>query len=228
MKKETPSMLTLKVTRRPSRKWLFLALTVGLAVALALSVALAGDAEASKKKKKKFRIIPAPVSLQNTVAQSGDPVGQANRARITGDTPYSFSEAQKFIKLNSVSATVSIEDGDTGDGELDRDHLHLVLDGIDTGIKLNDFTNSGISEPEPPAVTNTVSGDLAPDVADQILAKLKEDGELAATIVDVPPVNSPDFDEANPEIPFGNQVRLPSANQTTLKLDGTQLIRVRR
>jgi hypothetical protein len=138
-----------------------------LAMLLAMLLAYAGAASAQSQ-----------TTLTSTVKQSGFSKPIINPAPING-SPYDYS-GQDYASLGSldqVSITLTIFDGDTavGDGNLARDQLTLGLDGIDTGIKLNDF-------PSDQTTTQTITG--VPNNAADILTALKADGQLNATVID--------------------------------------------
>jgi hypothetical protein len=156
-----------------------------------LGAGLPGDyaAEAAKRRLR-------TVTRTDTVAQSGYFNADARFATISGE-PFAFAKVGKIVRLTQITITVTIEDGETGPGQSDENDLTLELDGIDTGIKLNGFADSQ-------TVTRTISG--APANGRQILAKLKADGKLEATIRDA------DND--------GNLVSVPANFETTLKIKG--------
>ncbi len=194
-------MLSEKLARSStSGRFFLMVLTVGLAIAMAFSIALAGDAEAKKKKKKKKQ--PGQVALivkERTVVQSGDNNVPAEGAKINAaNTPFELDNPEKFASLQNISITATLTDADTGPGEFAENDLSLALDGIDTGIKLNGYRNNQTD-------TRTNSG--APANADQILAALKADGKLQASIIDAAPPNS---------------LSVPANFQTTLVLKGKQ------
>src|SRR5438045_3271819 len=90
----------------------------------------------------------APLSLSSTVNANPGLVPQTGGPYQLTDpaTPYDFT-AQPYATLtsiDSISVTLGVNDGDTGVGEFDRDDLTLGLDGINTGLKLNDFLNGQI------------------------------------------------------------------------------------
>ncbi|MCA1718314.1 MAG: hypothetical protein LC781_16325 [Actinobacteria bacterium] len=184
-------------TGQPARRsffFLLLALVLALAVSMA---AFSGEAEAKKKKTK-------PFTQTRTVLQSGQTLVNANGADITGATSYTFSKTSKMRSLKKVTITATIFDGDTGPGspqEPDHGDLTLRLDGVDTGIKLNGFRDNQTN-------TQTITGALDPGKATQILALLKQDGQLKATIKDA------DADDIDPTTTVGsnNKVTLPVVN----------------
>jgi len=142
-------------------------------------------------------------TLTSTVKQSGFSGSSLNPVAING-SPYDYS-GQDYASLDSidqVSITLTIFDGDTALGQEppfgDRDQLTLGLDGIDTGIKLNDFPNNQTT-------TQTITG--VPNNAADILAALKTDGQLNATVID--------------QSPGDNFLVLDATVDTTLVLVGT-------
>jgi hypothetical protein len=164
------------------------------AISLALLVSnlnVGEDAQAKKRLQ--------TVTRTDTVAQSGDGPIAVQDAAITGE-PFTFGKAGKLRRLQRLSITLTLDDAETGPGESEEDLLHLALDGIDTGIVLNGFRESEVD-------TRTISG--VPENKAQILAELKADGQLEATILVT-------------TIPTGNQVVVPADFDTTLVLKGKQ------
>jgi hypothetical protein len=178
---------------RPSGGLLLLVLAVALAVAVAVSVTFAGEAEAQKKKKKLKSF-----HVTSMVAQSGFDGTVPPRVPLTG-SPYTYSDTNEFVSLDSIRITLTIDDGDTGPGEFDENQLTLGLDGIDTGITLNGFRDGHTD-------TNTITG--VPNHAVLLLALLKVDGQLNATVIDA--TGPPD----------DNDIEIPSTSNTTLDLFG--------
>ena len=186
-------MLPGKLTCRPTRQWLLLALSVGLAVAVALSMALAGDAQAKKKNQqhKNQQSSVKNFTRTSTVAQQPNIMGFVTAASnpLTGAaTPYTFKQIKKPKTVNNVTVTVNLAafvPNDTG--------LFLGLDGIDTGIPLQGFTNF---------VNFTATG--KPSNGKQI-AQAAADGQLVGTIID--------------RTPFDNLVAVNNTN-TTLTITG--------
>jgi hypothetical protein len=97
---------------------------------------------------------------------------------VITDNPFDFSgqDYGLLAAIDSLSITLTVEDGDTDVGEFDHNDWTLGLDGVDTGLVLNGFSND---------LTVTKSFNQIPVPAqDQILANLKADGQLIATIID--------------------------------------------
>lgn len=161
-----------------------------LAVAMAaLAVAASVVAQAATRDFAKTSIKP-----QN---ESGDYFVPADGANITvPDNPYSFAKASKVVRVNGITATIT--DGDAGAGETERDDLRLVLDGVNTGIPLNGYRN-GLRD------TRTDSG--VPINKRELRNKLRQDGELHATIKDRDPGPNQD-------------IILPANFETTLVIEG--------
>jgi hypothetical protein len=132
-RKAAPKLLLSERLTRPSGGRVLVVLAVALAVAMALSIASAGQAEARKKTK--------PFTKTSTVAQSGFADFTNFNPPITAQgNPYSFSKTRKIVKLNRVTITATIMDGNTAlPFNFDENDLTLALDGIDTGIALNGF-----------------------------------------------------------------------------------------
>jgi hypothetical protein len=175
-----------------------LLVTLVFGLALVLPVAQLEDgADAAGKLKR--------VTRTSRVAQSGD--GDfAIQASITGpDAPFAFSRVGKIRQLETIAITLTLKDGNTAPGDFDEGNLLLALDGIDTGIVLNGFPGANAE------ATLTFRG--APASRGAILAALKADGKLAATVIDK-------TDE-------GNFIEVPSQFDTTLVLTGKQKSRRR-
>ena len=97
---------------------------------------------------------------------------------------------------SAISVTLTLDAGDTAWGDFDFNQLTLGLDGINTGLLLNGFSDGA-------TVTATISG--APNNAALILAALQLDGQLAGTIID--------------SSPNDNFIGIPRV-QTTLTING--------
>jgi len=155
----------------------------------------------------------ATLTLSSTVEQAGTGAIPQSSASypLTGATPYTFTgQVNSFANVTSVdSLTVtvtSILDGDTGVGDYDRNQLFLGLDGVNTGLALNDLPNNGIS-----TVTLT---QLAPALQAALIAAL-QDGTLVGTIIDLSPGNA---------TPAGDIISIPALDTTLdLTLSGPNL-----
>ena len=152
-----------------------------------LSLAMSGTANAA-------------IMLTSTVRQSGFFGFSPNPFPITGSTaPFDFT-AQPYgsmSTIDSLTITLTINDGDTNIGEIDFNDFTLALDGIDTGIALNGFADAL-------TLTRTISGTPANNAA--ILAALQSDGKLVGTIRD--------------RDPNDNGLTLSASFNTTLVLTG--------
>lgn len=191
--KKRESTLPAEAEATPSRRRaFFLVSAMGLALALALSllasVAFADKAGAAGKSRS--------FDVTDTVSQSGLQ-GPANGIPLA-DNPYTYSGTSKFVRLNQLTITLTLSDGDTGVNDFDRGDLTLALDGIDTGIELNGFRGGQTD-------TRTITG--VPNHAAQILTRLKQDGDLFPTIIDHSPGDL-------------NIVGVPDNRNTTLELFG--------
>jgi hypothetical protein len=130
---------------------------------------------------------------------SGGNFVPADGAQITvPDNPFSFTRTSRIATINRVTITATITDGDTGVGETERNDLLLVLDGVNTGIELNGYRH-GLQD------TRTNSG--VPINKRELRNKLRQDGELHATIKDRDPGPNQD-------------VILPANFETTLTIKG--------
>lgn len=149
-----------------------------LVVLIGLGLLVAGHPgdDAADAAKRRLR----NVTKSATALQAGDGAVIANGAFISNE-PFAFANVGTIRRITGVTIAPIIHDGDTGPGEGDENELTLVLDGIDTGIKLNGFLDNQSSYP-------TISG--VPSNQGQILAALKADGKLEATIRDAVPADT--------------------------------------
>jgi hypothetical protein len=158
-----------------------------------LASGLPGD-DAAEAARRRLR----NVARTDTVVQSDYFNADADDATISGER-FAFAKVGKIDRLTRITITATIDDGESGPGQSDENELTLELDGIDSGLKLNGFGDSQ-------TVTRTISG--APANGKKILAALKKDGKLEATIRDA---------EAD-----GNYVSVPASFNTTLTIKGKQ------
>ena len=114
---------------------------IGLLTALVLFSLPASLASASGA-------FPTQVIIDSLVDQSGFNGPQnASSYPLTG-TPYDFTgQTNGYItSIDSITVTLTVEDGDTAPAEFDFGNLTLGLDGIDTGLHLNGFPGSNTLE----------------------------------------------------------------------------------
>jgi hypothetical protein len=133
---------------------------------MTFSMLLTGDAQA-KKKKAQSQI--RNFARTSTVAQLPTAFVTASSNPLTA-TPYTFRQINKPKKVNNIAVRVNllaINPNDSG--------LFLGLDGIDTGIPLQGFTNN---------VDFTATGT---PINGKQLAKAAKDGQLVGTIIDRTP-----------------------------------------
>jgi hypothetical protein len=111
--------------------------------------------------------------------------------------------------IGSLTLTVTIRDGDTANTpttDFDFNDLSIGLNGLDTGIKLNGFTNNTIT-------TLDVSG--APQNAAAILAAIRANGNKATlSIFD----NDVDLAGASASGPSGDEIAFPDSIDAVLQL----------
>jgi len=130
---------------------------------------------------------------------SGGTFVPAHGANITvPDNPFSFTKASKIVRIDRIAITATITDGDTGPEDTERGDLLLVLDGVNTGIRLNGYRH---------AFTDRRTNSGVPINKREIRNKLRQDGELHATIRDRDP---------GP----GQDIILPANRETTLVIKG--------
>jgi hypothetical protein len=183
LEKEAPKLFSEKLTQ-PSRQWLIFALALGLALAMACSMLLTGDAQAKKKHQSSLRNF----NRTSTVAQQPTNILRTASSNPLTATPYTFKQINKPKTVNNISVIVNlfaINPNDTG--------LFLGLDGIDTGIPLQGFTN------------NTNFTATGTPINGKQIAKAAADGQLVGTIID--------------RTPNDNVVRVNN-NNTTLTIKG--------
>jgi hypothetical protein len=134
----------------------------------------------------------ATISASNE--QSGLIVPQSGGTyQLTSGLGYDFTaqNPSQLTTIDSITVQLTVNDGDTGIGEFDRDNLTLGLDGFDTGIKLNDLLNNQIT-------TITSTGPILNAAA--ILLALQSDGHLVGTVID-----------ADADGPVGDIIGFPNA-----------------
>jgi hypothetical protein len=150
-----------------------------------------------------FSASAAQVTASSTVAQSGYNAAQSLPTYPLTGTPYDFTgQVNAFsnvTSIDSLTVTLSVNDGDTGVGDFDENNLTLALDGIDTGLKLNGFANN--------TILSLSLQQIAPALQAALVAAL-QDGKLIGTINDATPGNAP----------AGDIIGLPSRLDTTLDL----------
>jgi hypothetical protein len=168
--------------------------SVGAVVFALLTPALDRDEDAIAKKRLQT------FSKRETVQQRGAGPIPAHNAAID-DVPFAFAKVGKIRRLDRITITVTLYDADTDPdlGGQDVGDLILALDGIDTGIALDGFPGGETD-------TETIGG--VPLNKAQILAALKADGELEASIVDADPGD--------------NTLSVPADAAATLVLKGKQ------
>lgn len=150
--------------------------------------------------------VAGPMTISATTNQSGHLNFTGASTPLTGN-PYDFSSQgyASLASIDNISVTLTLDDGDTAPGDFDFGNLTLALDGIDTGLRLDGFTDDA-NDPNQP-VTLTFSG--TPNNAAAILAALQADGQLIGTILDATPGD--------------NIVGVPKRFNTTLDITGQQV-----
>ena len=120
-------------------------------------------------------------------------------------TPYDFtgqtyqSYGLYVSSIEWITVTLTIEDGDSGQGEFDFGNLTLGLDGIDTGLHLDGFAGSNIQ-------TLTIQS-LNPTLQ-YALATALQDDQLNGSVLDSTPGNAP----------LGDTIAFPFRIQTEIEL----------
>jgi hypothetical protein len=156
-----------------------------------------------------FAASAATVNGSSTVAQSGflGPQSSPSYPLTGAGTPYDFTGQTNGLNnvtsIDSLTVTLTANDGDTGPGDYDFNSLTLGLDNIDTGLKLNGLLNNNL-------VTVTLT-QLSPALQAALIAAL-QDGQLVGSVLDATPGNA---------TPPGDLIGFPSAQgniTTTLDL----------
>jgi hypothetical protein len=154
-----------------------------------------------------------------STAAAGVTVTGSNGLPGVGGPIASFNfgaSATAFTGIDSLTLTLRVTDGDSGALQFDRDNLTIGLNGLNTGIKLNDFLGtSSLTDPSGPVVTQDITG--APANAAAILALIKTTGLANLTVFDS------DVDTAGsaPGAIAGDQIGFP---QPALLADATLII----
>lgn len=121
----------------------------------------------------------AQVTLSSAVRQSNFNGLQTGGFYPLTASPYDFRDQPDYLSfqlIESITVTLRVIDGDTGQGTYDFNNLSLGLDGIDTGILLNGFPNNSISTRRD--FTET------PNNSQAILSALQADGLLVGSVID--------------------------------------------
>ena len=132
---------------------------------------------------------------------------------LTTSGGYDFTSTgyMALTSITSITVTLTMQDGnsDSGSDGFDYNHLHLALDGTDTGLILNGFRGNALED------TLTFTG--TPTNAATILASLQADGKLNGTVT----TDNPNDTITMPnEIYFGNDANDAT---TTLSISGTEV-----
>jgi len=133
-----------------------------------------------------FSASAASVPISSTVSESGSVTLQNQASYPLTGTPYDFTgQVNAFSAITSIDSltiTLTMTDGDTAPGDFDFNNLSLVLDGTNTGLLLNGFSNNNV-------VTLSLQT-LSVGLQTAIIASLA-DGKLVGTVADATPGNSP-------------------------------------
>ena len=87
----------------------------------------------------------AIVNATSTVGESGFVGPQTGGTYPLTATPYNFTgqvnSLANVTSIDSLTVTLQISDGDSGPLDYDFNNLFLTLDGVNTGLALNDAAN---------------------------------------------------------------------------------------
>lgn len=119
---------------------------------------------------------------------------------------FDFRNTPQLQSLTRIDLSLSIEDGDTGIGELDQGNLKVALDGVTTGLTLDGFKNGEKLELSFSLQTGDPGFPDGGTVAD-ILNNIYSDNELLVSLVDTTPDGI-------------NKINLYSSDQIRLRLHG--------
>ena len=139
----------------------------------ALVPLVASDGDGALAKKKLKTVVKGDAQAQS---------GQDERVEdlvITAE-PFAFENVGRLKAITRVTFKATLFDLDTAPGDDDEGELTLELDGIDTGILLDGFGDGQNANA-------TVAG--TPANAKALLAALKDDGQLVATVRDSDPTD---------------------------------------
>lgn len=143
--------------------------------------------------------------IASLVDQSGFNGAQNASSYPLTATPYDFTGQtyQSFgmyvSSIDWITVTLTIEDGDSKQGEFDFGSLTLGLDGIDTGLHLDGFAGGNIQ-------SLTIQS-LNPTLQYALVTAL-QDEQLNASVLDSTPGNAP----------LGDTIAFPFRIQTELEL----------
>jgi hypothetical protein len=147
-----------------------------------------------------------PFSITSSVAQSGidQSIGNAPLA-VVNEPGFNFvgQDYRSLRSVDRVSITLTLLDGDSAVGDRDFGKLTLMLEGVNTGILLNGFSDSELD-------TLTITGFPSDEDKIQILAGLQVDGHVSAWIL-------------SSDRPSFNRIGVPSSSNATLVLTGDRL-----
>lgn len=125
------------------------------------------------------------LTIVASTPQSGiNQIRTSPTALTTATAPYNYTGNGGYrilSSIDSISVTLTMEDGDTALGNTDYNNLFLGLDGINTGIALNGFANNR-------TLTQTITtNQVSQATANSLLTALKADGRLSGTVIDSDP-----------------------------------------
>ena len=145
----------------------------------------------------------AIVNATSTVGESGFVGPQTGGTYPLTATPYDFTgQVNSFANvtsLDSLTVTLQISDGDSGPLDYDFNNLFLTLDGVNTGLALNDFFNNQNFSQTLTQLNPTLQAALIAALQDGLLV-----GGVLDTDADVPVV--------------GDTIAFPRSVDTTLDL----------
>jgi hypothetical protein len=144
----------------------------------------------------------AVVNGTSTVGESGFSAPQSGGTYPLTATPYDFTgQVNSFANVTSIDSltvTLQISDGDSGPLDFDFNNLFLTLDGVNTGLALNDFFNNT-------NFSQTLT-QLSPALQAALILAL-QDGKYVGGVLDT-----------DADGPPGDTIAFPGAVDTTLDL----------
>ena len=120
----------------------------------------------------------AAVEIFSEIQQSGGQLGTRAGTIGTIGTFTFATPASALSDIESLSITLTLEDGDTGAGNFDEGQLYLLLDGVYTGLALDGFRN-GMTDTKTLSIPHLDSA-----VGQSLYDLLVSDGSLVASILD--------------------------------------------
>jgi hypothetical protein len=161
--------------------------------------------------------ITSPANPQTNTQQQ---LSTTDPIELTTGLGYDFTAQPTIFSISAITVTLTLQDGNSGNGDFDFNHLFLALDGINTGIALNGFLGNGLQ------TTLTISGSISPATSAALLAQFADKRFVGSIVTD----NANDTALQPNDIFVGNDTNNATTTLTlvpepaTLALIGTGLL----